>query len=255
MRARIWRVRQWQRRRRLRVKSSIYAPGEATVQKFDQLTAIAAPLLIDNIDTDQLIPVHRMLASMRPDYGAGLFANWRYINDKDPNPDFILNQPPYTQAGILIAGENFACGSSREHAVWALQGFGIRCVIAMSFGDIFFNNCFKQGVLPIILAAPTIRALAAEVTANGGCDPLSVSLVDRRIYSALGTTIDFAIDDGLREILINGLDEIGQTLLHEAEISAFQARDRLTRPWIYNATPAAMRRAASASSPEAKSRG
>lgn len=223
------------------------------MQKFERLTAVAAPLLIDNIDTDQMIPVHRMLASMHPDYGAGLFANWRYIDDKAPNPEFILNQIPYTKAGILIAGENFACGSSREHAVWALQGFGIRCVIAMSFGDIFFNNCFKQGVLPITLPAATIRTLAAEIAASGGNDPLTVSLVDRRISSARGMVIDFAIDDGLREILLKGLDEIGQTLLHEADISAFQARDRLARPWIYSATPAAMRRAAAVSNAEVKS--
>jgi 3-isopropylmalate/(R)-2-methylmalate dehydratase small subunit len=214
------------------------------VRKFEELTAIAAPLLIDNIDTDQMIPVHRMLASMRPDYGAGLFAGWRYIDDKEPDPDFILNQPPYTKAGILIAGENFACGSSREHAVWALQGFGIRCVIAMSYGDIFFNNCFKQGVLPVVLPAPMIRSLAAEITARGGNDLLTVSLIDRQIRTEVGTRIDFAMDDGLREILLKGLDEIGQTLLHEADISAFQGKDRQARPWIYNATPAAMRRSA-----------
>jgi 3-isopropylmalate/(R)-2-methylmalate dehydratase small subunit len=223
------------------------------VQKFEELTAIAAPLLIDNIDTDQMIPVHRMLASMRPDYGAGLFANWRYIDDNEPNPNFILNQAPYTKAGILIAGENFACGSSREHAVWALQGFGIRCVIAMSYGDIFFNNCFKQGVLPVVLAAPVIRTLAAEITGSHGHHPLTVSLVDRQIRSAQGTIIDFAIDDGLRKILLEGLDEIGQTLLHEADISEFQAKDRIERPWIYSATPAAIRRAAMPV-PENKSR-
>jgi 3-isopropylmalate/(R)-2-methylmalate dehydratase small subunit len=212
------------------------------VQKFDRLTAVAAPLLTDNIDTDQLIPVRRMLASMKPDYGAGLLANWRYVDDERPNPDFILNQPPFTKAGVLIAGENFGCGSSREHAVWALMEFGIRCVIAMSFGDIFFNNCFKQGVLPIVLAADTVRSLVDEITDTGGTSPITVSLSDRQITSPKGRVIDFAIDDGMRKILLEGLDEIGQTLQHESDISAFQAKDRQLRPWIYSSTPAARRR-------------
>ncbi len=213
------------------------------MQKFEQLTAVAAPLLTDNVDTDQLIPVNRMLASMNPDYAAGLFANWRYLDGDRPNPEFVLNRHPYDRAGILLAGENFACGSSREHAVWALMGFGVRCVIAMSFGDIFYNNCIKQGVLPIVLPPEDVRALAAEVEASQGAEPVTVDLVGRRIFMPGGYNVEFSIDDGVRTILLEGLDEIGQTLVHESEISAFQAGDRAARPWIYNATPAAKRQA------------
>ena len=211
------------------------------MQKFDRLTAVAAPLLLDNIDTDQIIPALRMLSSMRPDYGAGLFGNWRYREGDTPNPDFILNRPPFDRAQILVAGENFGCGSSREHAVWALMGFGIRCVIARSFGDIFFNNCFKQGVLPIVLPAEQIRVLTQSIEQTAAA--VTVDLIDRRIVTAEGATISFSIDEGLREKLLQGLDEIGQTLKHTADIDAFQRNDRQSRPWVYESTPGARRRA------------
>ena len=208
------------------------------MQKFERLTAVAATLPIDNIDTDQLIPVNRMLASMNPDYGAGLFANWRYRGDA-PDPNFVLNKPPFDRAQILIAGANFGCGSSREHAVWALMGFGIRCVIAASFGDIFFNNCFKQGILPLVLAAETVRAVADEAAA--GPHELTVDLVEQRIHAPSGAMFAFAIDAGLRRVLLEGLDDIGQTLQHEQAIADFQMLDRERRPWIYSSTPAAQR--------------
>ncbi len=211
------------------------------MQKFDRLTAVAAPILTDNIDTDQIIPIPRMLASMRPDYGAALFGNWRYVEGDQPNPSFILNKPPFTNAKIVLAGENFGCGSSREHAVWALMGFGVRCVIAMSFGDIFFNNCFKRGLLPVVLSPDLVRSLAAEIMSTSEAHPITVNLVDRKITTVEGTEINFSIDDGLREILLEGLDEIGKILKHELDINAFQMRDRQLRPWIYEATPAALR--------------
>ncbi|MGH7804081.1 MAG: 3-isopropylmalate dehydratase small subunit [Candidatus Binatia bacterium] len=210
------------------------------MQKFERLTGVVATLLVDNIDTDQIIPVHRMLSSMNPDYGAGLFANWRYL-DEAPDPAFVLNQPPFDRATVLIAGANFGCGSSREHAVWALLGFGIRCIIAPSFGDIFFNNCFKQGVLPIVLPAETVRAIAEEAATLESAHRLTIDLVACEILAPTGAVVAFEIDSSLRHVLLEGLDEIGQTLEHEDAIAAFQANDRRARPWIYRSTPAARR--------------
>jgi 3-isopropylmalate/(R)-2-methylmalate dehydratase small subunit len=200
------------------------------MQKFERLTAVAATLLIDNIDTDQIIPVPWMFSSMSPDYGAGLFANWRY-KGKAINPEFILNQPPFDHAQILITGANFGCGSSREHAVWALMGFGFRCIIAISFGDIFYNNCFKQGILPIVLPSEALRAIAQEIS-KGSCE-LTVDLIEKKISASDGLAVSFQIEPGLRRVLLDGLDEIGQTLQHESAISAFQREDRRQRPWIY----------------------
>lgn len=211
------------------------------MQKFERLTAVAATLSVDNIDTDQIIPVPWMLSSMNPDYGAGLFANWRY-EGKAPNPGFVLNQPPFDRAQILISGANFGCGSSREHAVWALMGFGIRCVMALSFGDIFYNNCFKQGILPVVLAPDVLRGIAEAV--SGSSQELTVDLVEQKISAPGGVVFAFQIDAGLRRVLLEGLDEIGQTLQHESAISAFQEADRRRRPWIYE-LPAAERRGAS----------
>jgi 3-isopropylmalate/(R)-2-methylmalate dehydratase small subunit len=207
------------------------------MQPIQSICGIAAPLLVDNIDTDQIIPVHRMLASMNPDYGAGLFANWRYLADGTPNADFVLSKEPFTRAQILIAGANFGCGSSREHAVWALQGFGICCVIAASFADIFFSNCVRRGLLPVALPTIRIRDLESRIVSSGGREPLTVSLVDRTIRLAGGPDIAFRIDDGLRTNLLEGLDEIGHTLRYLERIEAHEREDRGIRPWVYPMAP------------------
>ena len=203
------------------------------MQPFKTLTGIAASLVVDNIDTDQIIPVHRMLASMNPDYGAGLLANWRYSPDGTPKPDFILNKEPFTGARILLTGANFGCGSSREHAVWALHGFGIGCVIAVSFGDIFFSNCVRQGLLPIALATAQVRDLDGRIAHCAGRELMTVNLEKLTIHMAGGPDIAFQIDDGLRATLLEGLDEIGHTLRYLDRIEAHERVDRAARPWVY----------------------
>jgi 3-isopropylmalate/(R)-2-methylmalate dehydratase small subunit len=201
------------------------------VQKFDKLTGIAAPLLRENIDTDAIIPV-RWIVNFGQDLGEGLFGGWRYGADDAENPDFILNQPPYRDTRILLAGRNFGCGSSREEAVWALLGFGIRCLIAPSFGDIFFENSFKNGLLPVILESDGLVTLVREVTAAER-PVLTVDLEECAIVVPGGSTLSFTIPDSRRTALLMGLDEVDLTLARAAEIDAFQAADRSRRPWIY----------------------
>jgi 3-isopropylmalate/(R)-2-methylmalate dehydratase small subunit len=202
------------------------------MEKFTRLTAVAAPLLQRNVDTDVIIRIERLIALDRKELGPHAFAPLRYRADGSENPDFVLNRPPYRDAKILIAGENFGCGSSREGAVWALWGMGLRSVVAPSFGDIFFNNCFQNGLLPIVLEAMTVERLAKLVEAAPG-EPLTVDLDACIIQTPAGERIPFAVDPGRRAALLAGLDEIGQTLQRDGEIAAFQARDRQSRPWIY----------------------
>ncbi|MBI5912797.1 MAG: 3-isopropylmalate dehydratase small subunit [Betaproteobacteria bacterium] len=206
------------------------------MEKFTTLAGIAAPMMVPNIDTDAIIPVEQMKA-LDADFGRCLFFNQRYRLDGSDNPDFLLNRPPYRKAKILVAGENFGCGSSREHAVWALVSFGIRCVIAPSFGDIFYNNSFKNGLLPVQLPANVVDALAVRIEADANPDSLPV-IVDLEACTVHGPGTDgpiiaFDIDPERREALLEGLDEIGITLKHEAQIAAFQARDAAQRPWVY----------------------
>jgi 3-isopropylmalate/(R)-2-methylmalate dehydratase small subunit len=201
------------------------------VQKFDTLTGIAAPLLHENIDTDAIIPA-RWLVNFGLDLGEGLFGGWRYGIDNAENPDFILNQSPYRGTRILLAGGNFGCGSSREEAVWALLGFGIRCVIAPSFGDIFFENSFKNGLLPVILEPDGVATLVREITAAQR-PVLTVDLDQCVIAVPGGSTLSFTIPESRRAALQMGLDEVDLTLARAAEIDAFQAADRSRRPWIY----------------------
>ncbi len=196
-------------------------------------------MMVPNIDTDAIIPVEQM-KTLDADFGRCLFFNQRYRLDGSDNPDFALNRPPYRKAKILVAGENFGCGSSREHAVWALVSFGIRCVIAPSFGDIFYNNSFKNGLLPVQLPANVVEALAVRIAADANPDSLPV-IVDLEACTVRGPgtggpAIAFDIDPERREALLEGLDEIGVTLKHEAQIAAFQARDAAQRPWIYQHT-------------------
>lgn len=196
------------------------------MQAFTTLTGIAAPLLRDNIDTDIIIRIERLAGTSRESMGAVAFEAWRFLPDGRENPEFVLNQPRYRDAPILLAGTNFGCGSSREGAVWAMMGMGLRCVIAESFGDIFFNNCFQNGMLPIRLDPVVIRRLAA---ATG---PVTVDLTAQAVVCGNDRAC-FEIEPMRRTALLEGLDEIGLTLQHAADITAYQAADRMARPWVW----------------------
>ncbi|MFO1074647.1 MAG: 3-isopropylmalate dehydratase small subunit [Geminicoccaceae bacterium] len=203
------------------------------MQPFTKLTGIAAPMPMPNIDTDQIIPAHWLKTIQRTGLGVGLFESMRYLADGSPNPDFLLNREPYKAAQILIAGPNFGCGSSREHAPWALLDYGIRCVIAPSFADIFYNNCFKNGILPIVMPQEQCDLLAKE--AASATDPtFTVDLERQEIQRPTGNQpLPFDIDAPNRTKLLEGLDEIGQTLQRAATIDGFEARQRAAAPWLY----------------------
>ncbi len=209
------------------------------MEKFIEHDGIAAPLLRINVDTDAIIPSRELKRVSKEGFGEGLFAGWRYVaqDSREPNPDFVLNKPQYQGASILLAGVNFGCGSSREHAVWALKEFGIRSVIAPSFGAIFYNNCIRNGLLPIVLSDDIVSELATQVEQQVEQDPPSrlihIDLHQGLVTAPNGDTYAFDIDPGPRDMLLNGLDMIGLTLQHKAEIDAFQKQDRERRPWIY----------------------
>jgi 3-isopropylmalate/(R)-2-methylmalate dehydratase small subunit len=201
------------------------------MEKFTKITGIAAPLIRPNIDTDVIIPIDDCVSVPRAEQGRCAFRAWRYLADGSENPDFVLNCVPFRDSVILLAGINFGCGSSREPAVWALMGLGIRAIIAPSFGDIFYNNCFQNGVLAIMLPEDTVRAIAAEAEAAPHA-PMTVDL-ENRVINTRGSSIPFNIDEARRTALLEGLDEIGMTLKRDAKISAWQDSDRARRPWIY----------------------
>jgi 3-isopropylmalate/(R)-2-methylmalate dehydratase small subunit len=201
------------------------------MQPFTKITGPAAPLLRANIDTDVILRIERLTGMAREQLGRYAFEALRYRKDGSDDPDFVLNRPAFRQAPILLAGENFGCGSSREGAVWALMAAGLRCVIAESFGDIFYNNCFQNGMLPVALPAAKVKDLAAEA-ADGA--PLTVDLVKCAIAMPSGEEIRFEIDASRRETLIDGLDDISRTLRQKSDIIAWQAKDRLGRSWIWN---------------------
>ena len=204
------------------------------MEKFTTLRSVAAPLLRENIDTDAVVRIERLWGAVpRHELGRFCFEIWRYLPDRSENPDFILNQPPYRQAEILLAGANFGCGSSREGAVWALAGQGIRCVIAPSFGDIFRNNCFQNGLLPVAIDFACIEAIARQVGADPAANQVTVDLTENAVIAPDGTRTQFIIPRLRREALLEGLDEVELTQKREAEIAAFQARDAGRRPWIY----------------------
>jgi 3-isopropylmalate/(R)-2-methylmalate dehydratase small subunit len=205
------------------------------MEKFTQLTAIAAPLLRINIDTDAIIPSREMKRVSKQGLGEGLFAGWRYTEPggRDENPEFILNRAPYRQAQILLSGTNFGCGSSREHAVWALAEWGIRCIIAPSFGAIFYGNCVRNGILPVVLDNDVVDDLARAVETDADANRITVNLKDRVVTAPDGDTFSFDIAESDREMLMEGLDAIAVTMKRDDEILAYQARDRLQRPWIY----------------------
>jgi 3-isopropylmalate/(R)-2-methylmalate dehydratase small subunit len=202
------------------------------MDKFTTLSGIAAPLPIINVDTDQIIPARYLTTIGRTGLGRGLFHSMRYEDDGGKRPGFVLNRAPYDKAKILIAGENFGCGSSREHAPWALMDFGIRCVIAPSFADIFFNNCMKNGILLIALPQAAVEALQAEI-ADLSKASLTIDLPKQVIRRADGSVIAFEIDTARKHRLLNGLDDIGLTLEKVSAISSFEAKQRAAQPWLY----------------------
>ncbi|MBV1786545.1 3-isopropylmalate dehydratase small subunit [Marinobacterium sp. D7] len=213
------------------------------MKKFTQYTGIAAPLDRANVDTDMIIPKQFLKSIKRAGFGPNLFDELRYLDEGQPdqdcagrplNPDFVLNQPRYAGAGVLLARENFGCGSSREHAPWALDDYGFRAVIAPSFADIFYNNCFKNGLLPIILSEAQVDQLFKEVEANEGYQ-LTVDLERQVVVTPSGEEFAFEVDAFRKHCLLNGLDDIGLTLQHADEIKAYEARRRQEAPWLFDA--------------------
>jgi len=201
------------------------------MDKFTTLTGVAAPLPIINVDTDKIIPKQHLKTVERTGLGKALFEEMRYRDDGSENPDFVLNQPAYRQSKILVAGENFGCGSSREHAPWALMDFGIRCVIASSFADIFYNNSFKNGMLLVKLPQAIVNELMDDAK-KGANARLTVDLASQTITRPDGGTVKFDIDPFLKDCLLNGLDDIGLTMKKESKIAAYESRQHLTQPWL-----------------------
>ena len=202
------------------------------MRTFSSLSGPAAALPMINLDTDQVIPKQYLTAITRAGLGKGLFHDFRYDMDDREVPDFVLNRPPYRDAKILIAGENFGCGSSREHAPWALEDFGIRCVIAPSFADIFFNNCVKNGMLLITLPESDVNTLMADAEEPETCT-MTVSLEAQTITRSNGAAIGFEVDALRKHRLLTGLDDIGITMEKAAEIDAFEAKQKSAQPWLY----------------------
>ena len=202
------------------------------MEKFIRLSGVAAPLNMMNIDTDMIIPKLHLRTIKRTGLGKVVFDELRFHTDGSEKPDFILNQEPYRSAQILIAGDNFGCGSSREHAPWALLDYGIRCIISTSFADIFYNNCFKNGILPIAVAPDELDLLMTDA-ADRDNPVFTVDLEAKAITRPQGATLRFHIDDFRRDCLLNGLDDIGLTLQNVDKIDAFEHAQRQQQPWLY----------------------
>jgi 3-isopropylmalate/(R)-2-methylmalate dehydratase small subunit len=202
------------------------------MQKFTTLTGVAAPLPQVNVDTDRIIPARFLKTIKRSGLGKSLFNDIRYNPDGSEKPDFVLNQPAYRKAQVLVAGENFGCGSSREHAAWSLLDFGIRCVISTSFADIFFNNCFKNGVLPIRLPKAQVEQLMDDAT-KGANATVTVDLEKQEITRPNGEKIRFEVEAFRKHCLLNGLDDIGLTLQKGKEIDTYEAAQKQSQPWLY----------------------
>ena len=201
------------------------------MQKFDKLTGIAAPLNILNIDTDMIIPKQFLKTIKRSGLGTHLFSDMRYENDGSDQESFVLNRTPYRNSQILVAGDNFGCGSSREHAPWALLDFGIRCVISTSFADIFFNNCFKNGILPIKVSVEQREALLADA-ADLENPELTIDLAEQTILRPNGVKISFEVDPFRKQCLLEGLDDIGLTLEKKSAITDYEAKRATEMPWL-----------------------
>ena len=201
------------------------------MEKFKNITAVAAPLPEVNVDTDKIIPKQYLKTIERTGLGKGLFSELRYNDDGTENKDFVLNKSQYRNAKILVAGDNFGCGSSREHAPWALLDYGIKVVISTSFADIFYNNCFKNGMLPIVLDEKEVTLLMEE-TERGSNATLSVDLESQEVTTSDGNKINFKIDKFLKHCLLNGLDDIALTLEKNSEIASYEDKIKSQRPWL-----------------------
>ncbi len=200
------------------------------MDKFTTLTGVAAPLKTINVDTDMIIPKQYLKTIKRTGLGTGLFSEMRYKDDGSENPDFVLNKPAYRKATILVAGDNFGCGSSREHAPWALLDFGIRCVISTSFADIFYNNCFQNGILPIKVTPEELDKLFDDAE-RGANATLTVDLAKQEINGPDGGTIKFDIDSFRKHCLLNGLDGVGLTMAKRDKIESYEKKAAQSRPW------------------------
>jgi 3-isopropylmalate/(R)-2-methylmalate dehydratase small subunit len=201
------------------------------VDKFDKLTGVAAPMNMINVDTDMIIPKNFLKTINRSGLGKNLFDEMRYDRDGNENPDFILNKSAYRQAKIIVAGDNFGCGSSREHAPWALLDFGIRCVISTSFADIFYNNCFKNGILPIKVTKEQLDDLMDDAE-RGSNATLTIDLESQTIQGPDGGEVKFEIDAFKKHLLLNGLDDIGLTLEKSDKVDSFEAQQNASQPWL-----------------------
>jgi 3-isopropylmalate/(R)-2-methylmalate dehydratase small subunit len=201
------------------------------MDKFTTLTGVAAPLEIDNIDTDMIIPKQYLKTIKRTGLGAGLFSEMRYLDDGKPNPDFVLNKPAYKGVSIIVAGDNFGCGSSREHAPWALLDYGIRCVISTDFADIFYNNCFKNGILPVKVGAEDREKLMDDAR-RGANATLTVDLEKQEIRGPDGGVVRFEIDRTRKHNLLEGLDDIGETMAKAPAVAAYESKAKAAHPWL-----------------------
>jgi len=204
-------------------------PGNA-MEKFTTLEGVAAPLKMINVDTDMIIPKQYLKTIKRTGLGKGLFSEKRYRDDGSENPDFVLNKPAYRKAKILVTGDNFGCGSSREHAPWALMDFGIRCVISTSFGDIFYNNCFKNGILPVQVSPEDLEKLFDDAE-RGANATMTIDLERQEIRGPDGGVVKFDIDPHRKHCLLNGLDDIGLTMIKKDKIDSYESKMKTARPW------------------------
>jgi 3-isopropylmalate/(R)-2-methylmalate dehydratase small subunit len=212
------------------------------MQAFTQLNGLVVPLDRSNVDTDAIIPKQFLKSIKRSGFGPNAFDEWRYLDHGEPgmdnskrkiNPDFVLNQARYQGGSVLLARENFGCGSSREHAPWALEDYGFRAIIAPSFADIFFNNCFKNGMLPIVLSADDVDALFKETESAEGYK-LNIDLSTQTITTPSGKTYTFEVDAFRKHCLLNGLDDIGLTMQHQDAIKVFETKHKAVQPWLFN---------------------
>ncbi|MBK71801.1 MAG: 3-isopropylmalate dehydratase small subunit [Euryarchaeota archaeon] len=201
------------------------------MDKFEKFSGIAAPMPLINIDTDMIIPKVFLKTIKRSGLGVNLFDEMRYLDDGSENPDFVLNKPQYREAEILVAGDNFGCGSSREHAPWAIKDFGIRCVISTSYADIFFNNCFKNGILPIVLPKAQVDVFMKDAE-KGSNARIEVDLEAQIVTTSEGETFSFEVDAFKKHCLMNGLDDIGLTMEKAASIDAYERKLQVSHPWV-----------------------
>ncbi len=202
------------------------------MEAFTQHTGLVVPLDRTNVNTDEITPARFLKTIARTGFAEALFANWRFLADGTPNPDFVLNQPRYKDVSILLAGDNFGCGSSREHAPWSLRQYGFRCLIAPSFADIFYNNCFNNSILPMTLEESLVQQLMVETEAHEGYK-LSIDLDAQTVTTPTGQVLSFEIDSFRKQALLQGLDNIGWTLSHSDEIAAYEQRRRQEAPWLF----------------------